>query len=113
MSDNKAKNFDYLLVGKLKNIGSEYRWYIDYQIAINEEKKNLKFLEKSIIADDLFLKDKYFDLANFYRIKKDYKLALDYYEKIEKLNLDLDWTFYYFKGVCHERLDMWDLSEKI
>ena len=112
LSDSKSKNFNYLLISKLKNIGSEYRWYIDYQIAIHEEKENIKFLEKSIVADDLFLKDKYFDLANFYRIKKDYQLALNYYDKIEKLNLDLDWTFYYFKGICHERLNMWDMSEK-
>ena len=112
LSDSKSKNFNYLLISKLKNIGSEYRWYIDYQIAIHEGKENIKFLEKSIVADDLFLKDKYFDLANFYRIKKDYQLALNYYDKIEKLNLDLDWTFYYFKGICHERLNMWDMSEK-
>ena len=43
LSDNKSKNFNYLLISKLKNIGSEYRWYIDYQIAIHEGKENIKF----------------------------------------------------------------------
>jgi len=51
-------------------------------------------------------------LANFYRIKKDYRRSLEYYNKIENLNTDLDWTFYYFKGICYERLELWDLSEK-
>ena len=110
--ENKKDNFNYLLLSKLKNIGSEFSWYINYQISIHNKEQSVKFLEKSINKNDLFIKNKFFDLANFYRIKKDYRRSLEYYNKIENLNTDLDWTFYYFKGICYERLELWDLSEK-
>ena len=58
------------------------------------------------------MKDKYFDLANYFRVKKNYQLALDYYKRIENMNLDLDWSFYYYVGICYERLKNWELSEK-
>ena len=110
--ENKKDNFNYLLLSKLKNIGSEFSWYINYQISIHNKKQSVKFLENSINKNDLFIKNKFFDLANFYRIKKDYRRSLEYYNKIENLNTDLDWTFYYFKGICYERLELWNLSEK-
>jgi len=110
--ENKKDNFNYLLLSKLKNIGSEFSWYINYQISIHNKKQSVKFLENSINKNDLFIKNKFFDLANFYRIKKDYRRSLKYYKEIENLNTDLDWTFYYFKGICYERLELWDLSEK-
>jgi len=110
--ENKKDNFNYLLLSKLKNIGSEFSWYINYQISIHNKEQSVKFLENSINKNDLFIKNKFFDLANFYRIKKDYRRSLEYYKKIENLNADLDWTFYYFKGICYERLELWNLSEK-
>ena len=110
--ENKKDNFNYLLLSKLKNIGSEFSWYINYQISIHNKKQSVKFLENSINKNDLFIKNKFFDLANFYRIKKDYRRSLEYYKKIENLNADLDWTFYYFKGICYERLELWDMSDK-
>ena len=110
--ENKKDNFNYLLLSKLKNIGSEFSWYINYQISIHNKEQSVKFLENSINKNDLFIKNKFFDLANFYRIKKDYRRSLEYYKKIENLNADLDWTFYYFKGICYERLELWDMSDK-
>lgn len=110
--ENKKDNFNYLLLSKLKNIGSEFSWYINYQISIHNKEQSVKFLENSINKNDLFIKNKFFDLANFYRIKKDYRRSLEYYKKIENLNTDLDWTFYYFKGICYERLELWDMSDK-
>ena len=110
--ENKKDNFNYLLLSKLKNIGSEFSWYINYQISIHNKEQSVKFLENSINKNDLFIKNKFFDLANFYRIRKDYRRSLKYYKEIENLNTDLDWTFYYFKGICYERLELWNLSEK-
>ena len=110
--ENKKDNFNYLLLSKLKNIGTEFSWYINYQISIHNKEQSVKFLENSINKNDLFIKNKFFDLANFYRIKKDYRRSLEYYKKIENLNADLDWTFYYFKGICYERLELWDMSDK-
>ena len=110
--ENKKDNFNYLLLSKLKNIVSEFSWYINYQISIHNKEQSVKFLENSINKNDLFIKNKFFDLANFYRIKKDYRRSLEYYKKIENLNADLDWTFYYFKGICYERLELWDMSDK-
>tara|TARA_X000000950_G_scaffold3153_2_gene3336 strand:- start:14899 stop:16575 length:1677 start_codon:yes stop_codon:yes gene_type:complete len=110
--ENNLERINYLSVSKLKNIGTEYKWYVNYQMAVQEEKKNINFLEKTIVKNDLFLKDKYFDLANYFRVKKNYQLALDYYKRIENMNLDLDWSFYYYVGICYERLKNWELSEK-
>ncbi len=108
---NNNHKFNYLFLSKLKNLGSEYKWYVDYKLSIQKDNDEIKNLENSIDIDDLFLKNKYFDLANYYRIKKNYKLALDYYKKIEKLDKNLDWVFYYYKGICYERLNQWDESE--
>ena len=110
--ENNLERINYLSVSKLKNIGTEYKWYVNYQMAVQEEKKNINFLEKTIVKNDLFLKDKYFDLANYFRVKKNYQLALDYYKRIENMNLDIDWSFYYYVGICYERLKNWELSEK-
>jgi len=110
--ENNLERINYLSISKLKNIGTEYKWYVNYQMAVQEEKKNINFLEKTIVKNDLFLKDKYFDLANYFRVKKNYQLALDYYKRIENMNLDLDWSFYYYVGICYERLKNWELSEK-
>ena len=112
IKENNLERINYLSVSKLKNIGTEYKWYVNYQMAVQEEKKNINFLEKTIVKNDLFLKDKYFDLANYFRVKKNYQLALDYYKRIENMNLDLDWSFYYYVGICYERLKNWELSEK-
>lgn len=110
--NNKNFQFDYLFLSKLKNIGSEYKWYVDYQLAAHNEKKDIKNLANSISSNDYFLKSKYLDLANYYRAQKDYKIALGYYKKVEAVDQSLDWTFYYYMGICYERLKQWEMSEK-
>ena len=40
-----------------------------------------------INTNDFFIEKKYMDLGNYYRVKKDYKSALVYYDKIEKITL--------------------------
>ena len=107
-------NFDNRILYRIKNIGSEYEWLVNYRIAANKnDLDNIKNLEKKIISDDIFKSDKYLDLANYYRIKKQFKKALEFYEKVEIESSDkLDWSFFYFKGICYERLNLWKSAEK-
>ena len=111
---NNAYNFDNRILYRIKNIGSEYEWLVNYRIAANKnDLDNIKNLEKKIISDDIFKSDKYLDLANYYRIKKQFKKALEFYEKVEIESSDkLDWSFFYFKGICYERLNLWKSAEK-
>ena len=108
---NKDHKFKYLFLNKLKSAGDEYKWYVNYQILVHNNEGQVEFLKKNLNKKDLFLKNKYFDLANYYRIKKKYQLALDYYEKMEELDNTFSWDFFYFKGICYERLNLWEKSE--
>lgn len=108
---NKDHKFKYLFLNKLKRAGDEYKWYVNYQILVHNNEGQVEFLKKNLNKKDLFLKNKYFDLANYYRIKKKYQLALDYYEKMEELDNKFSWDFFYFKGICYERLNLWEKSE--
>ena len=108
---NKDHKFKYLFLNKLKKAGDEYKWYVNYQILVHSNEGQVEFLKKNLNKKDLFLKNKYFDLANYYRIKKKYQLALDYYEKMEELDNKFSWDFFYFKGICYERLNLWEKSE--
>ena len=108
---NKDHKFKYLFLNKLKSAGDEYKWYVNYQILVHNNEGQVEFLKKNLNKKDLFLKNKYFDLANYYRIKKKYQLALDYYEKMEELDNKFSWDFFYFKGICYERLNLWEKSE--
>jgi tetratricopeptide (TPR) repeat protein len=112
--NSNAYNFDNRILYRIKNIGSEYEWLVNYQITANKnDLDNIKNLEKKIISDDIFKSDKYLDLANYYRIKKQFKKALEFYEKVEIESSDkLDWSFFYFKGICYERLNLWKSAEK-
>ena len=84
-----------------------------YQLSISSSKqKNINILVNSINLNDYFLKGKYFDLGNYYRLNKNYELALDFYKKIEKLQPVQDWTYYYYMGICYERLKQWKKSEE-
>jgi len=112
--NSNAYNFDNRILYRIKNIGSEYEWLVNYRITANKnDLDNIKNLEKKIISDDIFKSDKYLDLANYYRIKKQFKKALEFYEKVEIESSDkLDWSFFYFKGICYERLNLWKSAEK-
>ena len=110
--NNPKYNFDYLFLNKLKNIGDEYTWHIDYNFARYAKEPQISSLKLLIKSEDIFIQKKYLDLANFYRTKKNYQSALAYYDKVEKANSDQDWSFYYYKGICYERLKKWKESEK-
>ncbi len=110
--NNPKHIFNYLFINNLKNIGDEYEWYINFNLLKYSKNQTLSSLEETLDPNDLFAKEKYMDIANYYRVKKNYKSALEYYNKVEKLNVNLDWSFYYYKGICNERLKNWKESEK-
>ncbi len=110
--NNPDHNFNYLFLNNLKSIGDEYKWHINYNLIRNSKNLQINNLISLIKSNDYFLHNKYMDVGNYYRIKKDYKSALKYYDKVKKTSSDLDWSFYYFKGICYERLKKWKKSEQ-
>ena len=109
---NSQHNFDYLFLSKLRGIGDEYLWHVNYSLLRYSKNQQINNLVSLLNTNDFFIEKKYMDLGNYYRVKKDYKSALVYYDKVEKINSDQDWSFYYYKGICYERLKKWKESEK-
>jgi len=111
MLEDSEYDFKEADIQKVKNIGSEYAWYIDYQLLIRDNKKDIKELKKYLSIKNTFLKNKIKIFADFYRSKKNYTLALSYYNQYEKIEKDLNWRFYFSKGACLERLKKWNEAE--
>ena len=111
MLEDSEYDFKEADIQKVKNIGSEYAWYIDYQLLIRDNKKDIKELKKYLSIKNSFLKNKIKIFADFYRSKKNYTLALSYYNQYEKIEKDLNWRFYFSKGACLERLKKWNEAE--
>ena len=111
MLEDSEYDFKESDIQKVKNIGSEYAWYIDYQLLIRDNKKDIKELKKYLSIKNIFLKNKIKIFADFYRSKKNYTLALSYYNQYEKIEEDLNWRFYFSKGACLERLKKWNEAE--
>ena len=51
-------------------------------------------------------------LADFYRVKKNYELAIPIYSELIKASQDDLWNIYYMRGICYERSDSWTKAEK-
>ncbi|MGH1417795.1 MAG: tetratricopeptide repeat protein [Hyphomicrobiaceae bacterium] len=54
-------------------------------------------------------------LGNIMRSRKRYKEAITYYDNVlalVKTPKRGDWTYFYSRGTCHERLKQWDKAEK-
>ena len=111
MLEDSEYDFKESDIQKVKNIGSEYAWYIDYQLLIRDKKKDIKELKKYLSIKNIFLKNKIKIFADFYRSKKNYTLALSYYNQYEKIEENLNWRFYFSKGACLERLKKWNEAE--
>lgn len=109
--ENPDYQFNNYFLNELRNIGSEYNWFINYQLLVHDQIKEISILEGRIKDTDIFLKNKYLDLANYLRSKKKYSEAIRYYDLVEKVDKNLNWTFYYFKGIAYERMGDWKNSE--
>ena len=113
--------FNYEIADTIENLGSEFFWYINFNKLIHEEKKIqtknaslINILKKKQADSNFFVFSKLIDLANYYRSNKNYKISLEYYERAEQIALpkELDWKFYYYKGICNERLGNFDNADK-
>lgn len=110
---NNNQEVNQKIINILTNIGEEYNWYINYQLLLDNKKKPFELI--SILKENKhYIYEKNIDIANFYRYKKKYKKALKYYQIAENSINDsnLPWEFYYYKGICFERLDKWNKAEK-
>ena len=110
---NNNQEVNQKIINILTNIGEEYNWYINYQLLLDNKKKPFELI--SILKENNhYIYEKNIDIANFYRYKKKYKKALKYYQIAENSINDsnLPWEFYYYKGICFERLDKWNKAEK-
>lgn len=113
--------FNYEIANTIENLGSEFFWYINFNKLIHEGKKIqtknaslINILKKKQADSNFFVFSKLIDLANYYRSNKNYKISLEYYERAEQIALpkELDWKFYYYKGICNERLGNFDNADK-
>ncbi len=87
-----------------RSLAINYSYDYEYDDAI----KNIKIiLEKN---DNNYSLKKI--LADFYRVKKKYELAIPIYTEMIKEKKEDLWNIYYMRGVCYERLDEWDKAEK-
>tara|TARA_B100000676_G_scaffold312884_1_gene389555 strand:+ start:1354 stop:2652 length:1299 start_codon:yes stop_codon:yes gene_type:complete len=87
-----------------RSLAINYSYDYEYDDAI----KNIKIiLEKN---DNNYLLKKI--LADFYRVKKKYELAIPIYTEMIKEKQEDLWNIYYMRGICYERLDDWDKAEK-
>ena len=112
---NFSKAEDYY-----KKIITDHRLYLSSQknIALNKSKQGL-FNEGEKILKDLIdtyqgNTDLLIALADLYRIEKKYDKAIQYYTRlINNKNLYKDnWRIFYFRGICYERINSWELAEK-
>ncbi len=93
-------------------------FYLDAQrnIAYNYSNKNgFENVESKIIS---IVEKNYNDhellkiLADFYRINKQYGIAIDKYSSLIDKNLDDMWYMYYLRGICYEQSGNWKDAEK-
>jgi hypothetical protein len=51
-------------------------------------------------------------LADFYRVKKKYNLAINIYSELIENNSNDIWYMFYLRGICYEQSDNWQKAEK-
>ena len=51
-------------------------------------------------------------LADFYRVKKKYNLAINIYSELIENNSKDIWYIFYLRGICYEQSDNWQKAEK-
>ena len=102
-------------------MGGEFYWYVNFnKLSFDQDnltEKNepvLKNLIKYLSENKYFHFSKLMNMGDYYRSIKDYNQAISYYDQAEKYanQKDLDWRFYYSRGICKERLKQWSLADK-
>jgi len=116
--EKKYKN-SKIVYDSLKSIGSIYSWYASKSISTiilqtGDIDLSILNLEKEF---DLLINpnfQNYYEMANFYKDRKHYTKAIDYYSTaLEKINKDhtLVPEILYKRGTSYERLDEWNKAE--
>ena len=86
-----------------RNLAFNYSYNLSYEDAENKIQSILKNNNNNYLLQKI--------LADFYRIKKKYELAISLYsEMIKEKQSDL-WNIYYMRGICYERLGDWASAE--
>ena len=52
--NNSEHKFNYLFINNLKNIGDEYKWYVNFNLLRHSDNQNISNLEESINSKDLY-----------------------------------------------------------
>ena len=100
------KNNDYLYFESQKRIATNKKFYKNLD---ESEKYYLKILK--IYPDNIIFN---IGLADLYRTSSEYLKAIKIYSKVINQNTeqDLEWQLLYYRGVCYEQLNDWELAEK-
>ena len=114
-------DFEEKISRSISSLGGEFYWYVNFNKLSFEKnilaKKNepvLKKLKNYLSENKYFHFSKLMNMGDYYRSTKDYKQAINYYDQAEKhaSQKDLDWRFYYSRGICKERLKQWLLADE-
>ena len=103
----------------IEKLGKEFYWYANltrlrFLPNINSEKQ-INLLESFLKNNEFFASEKYFELANFIRVNKNYSKSIELYEKSiasKKDTKDGDWIYYYNLAISQERAGLWENAEK-
>jgi Tfp pilus assembly protein PilF len=103
----------------IEKLGKEFYWYANltrlrFLPNINSEKQ-INLLESFLKNNEFFASEKYFELANFVRVNKNYSKSIELYEKSiasKKDKKDGDWIYYYNLAISQERAGLWENAEK-
>ncbi len=81
--------------------------YAQENVFADAENKIIQIVEKN--SKDHELKK---ILADFYRIKKKFDLAINLYSELIEDNYNDTWYLFYLRGICYEQADNWEIAEK-
>ena len=87
-----------------RSLAISYLYNLPYDEALEEILKIIKNNNNNYLLKKV--------LADFYRVKKNYELAIPIYSELIKESQDDLWNIYYMRGICYERSDSWDKAEK-
>ena len=87
-----------------RSLAISYLYNLPYDEALEEILKIIKNNNNNYLLKKV--------LADFYRVKKNYELAIPIYSELIEESQDDLWNIYYMRGICYERSDSWDKAEK-
>ncbi len=97
------KNSSYYIEAQ-KSLAYNYSSFLSFDKAEEKIKKLLLNTNNNYFIKKI--------LADFYRYKKKYNLAIVEYDQMINSNREDLWDVYYMRGICYERLGQWDKAEK-